>query len=96
MKYDQSVDLEEPHSANGPTRHLTVSLESHMLPFDYPQSIDSDNHAPIEVFKRSDVATAVAAFHSAFNLPSQTRPPTMWKEFLKSCESHCSKKKWAN
>jgi predicted HAD superfamily Cof-like phosphohydrolase len=29
---------------------------------------------PIEVFRRSDVATAVADFHEAFNLPRQTQP----------------------
>jgi predicted HAD superfamily Cof-like phosphohydrolase len=45
-----------------------------MLSFSYPQSTDLDGHVPIEVFTRSDVAAAVAEFHAAFNLPSQTQP----------------------
>jgi predicted HAD superfamily Cof-like phosphohydrolase len=40
----------------------------------YSQSTDTDDHAPTEIFRRSDIAAAVAEFHEAFNLPRQTRP----------------------
>lgn len=44
------------------------------LPLSYPQSADLVGCMPVEGFRRSDVAAAVAEFHAVFNLPRQAQP----------------------
>lgn len=44
------------------------------LPLSYPQSADLAGCMPVEGFRRSDVAAAVAEFHAVFNLPRQAQP----------------------
>jgi len=40
----------------------------------YSQRVNLDDGVPNEGFRRSDVAAAVAEFHTAFNLPRQAQP----------------------
>ena len=75
MKHGQRATQTKIHSGN------VVTLESkavpsgpRVLPLSYRQSADLDDCIPVEDFKRSDVASAVAEFHAAFNLPRQGRP----------------------
>ena len=75
MQYDQTTKQENSHPVKWITpQHEAVPSERRVLSLSYLQSTDSNGHVPIEGFKRSDVAAAVAEFHAAFNLPSQTQP----------------------
>jgi predicted HAD superfamily Cof-like phosphohydrolase len=75
VEHGQRAHREELRPVNGlAAQHKAIPSESHVLPFNYSHSAGFDDHAPIKVFRRSDVAAAVAEFHAAFNLPRQTQP----------------------
>jgi predicted HAD superfamily Cof-like phosphohydrolase len=75
VKYGQRTTQTKSHPGNGlaPGREIVPS-EPRELPPGYPQLADLDDCIPVEGFRRSDVAAAVAEFHAAFNLPRQTQP----------------------
>lgn len=75
MKDSRRATQTEPRPDNGlAPRHKTVAAEPSALPLSYPRSTGSGGGVPIEGFRRSDVAAAVAEFHTAFDLPRRTRP----------------------
>jgi predicted HAD superfamily Cof-like phosphohydrolase len=75
VTYSQRATQTKSHPGDGlAPRHKPVPSELRVLPISYPQSTEVDGCAPVEGFRRSDVAAAVAEFHAAFNLPRQTQP----------------------
>jgi predicted HAD superfamily Cof-like phosphohydrolase len=75
VTYSQRTTQAKSHPGNGlAPRYETIPAEPRALPHGYPQSAELDGRVPVEGFRRSDVAAAVAEFHAAFNLPRQAQP----------------------
>ena len=74
MEYGQNGNRGGSCPVNGLTPHKAAPSEPHVFSLSHPRPAEVDGHTPIEVFRRSDVAAAVAEFHEAFNLPRQTQP----------------------
>ncbi len=74
MTYGQGATQAKSYSGTGlAPRHKTAPSEPRALPPRYRQ-VDLDGCVPVEGFRRSDVAAAVAEFYAAFNLPRRTQP----------------------
>jgi predicted HAD superfamily Cof-like phosphohydrolase len=75
VRYRQRTTQTELYPGDGPTpRHHTVPSAPDVLPVSYPQPTELDGCVPVEGFRRSDVAAAVAEFHVAFDRPRRSQP----------------------
>lgn len=76
MAYSQEIVQIESLPRNGlAPRHAAVPAEP-------DKHTPVDKYTPVGGFRRSDVATAVAEFHTAFDLPQQTQPSINVEESL--------------